>query len=1096
MILATKPNEAVVLVVDDDAANRQIVSTLLDHHGYRVYLANDGREGLQVALTVRPQLVISDILMPSMDGYEFVRQLRSHPELQRTEVIFYTANYHEREAQKLAEACRVARVLAKPCPPADILNALDQVLERSGRAAVPIRVGNEFDHEHLQVITNKLAEKVNELEVINSRLKALTDLNLQLASERDPRVLIEKVCYSARCLLGAKYSVLAIHEINDDDSVFFTTSGVLFTGPSTPPARPREDTGPLGRVYAGRDTWRGSSGGADPALKVFPAGFPPASAYLAAPISSLTQTYGWLCLADKLGASEFTAEDERILGILAAQVGRIYENGILTREIRLHAKQLRAEMDEREHANAELRDSEERFRQLAENIQDVFFITSADFLELIYVSPAFEQIWGRKLQTLETSDWSDSIHIGDRQRVLDRLSNRIGKTGSDEFEFRVVQPTGAVRWIFSRLFTLCDGRGRPYRIVGVSADVTERKQAEARIKHLNRVYGLLSGISALVVRAPTQDVLFTEVCRLAVQQGDFQLAWIGRMTASQEGVLPVAWAGEYSAVTQLSRDATPIPIESDAFLSAAIRGQKPSICNDLGLEPGTMVNRMEAIGRGLRSMVALPLVVHEKTAGCLVLAAAIPGSFDAAEMRLLVELADNIAFALDHFEKAEKLNYLAYYDALTGLPNRALFTDRLEQQITAAKNGDARLAVIVADLERFETINDTFGRAQGDVLFKKVASRLLACSREPNTVARIAPGQFASVVSFAGEVDAALSIFEGQYRDWLSLPFELNGNELSISARVGISLYPNDGVDAESLLKSADAALKRAKASDEKLVFFTQQISDWIAERLSMETRLRRALENREFVLHYQPKVDTETRKIEGVEALLRWESPELGLMPPSKFIPLMEETGMIVEVGSWVLRQAIADRSSWLKQGLAAPRVAVNVSTVQLRRPDFVEVVRRAIDGAAGGPEAMTDRDAGIDIELTESLLVEGAEVNMEKLRAIRDFGVGIAIDDFGTGYSSLGYLAKLPVQSLKIDRTFTMAMLDDPSAMTLVSTMITLAHSLKLKVIAEGVESEEQAKFLRLLRCDQMQGYLISRPVPYAAMAAKLGSTRKLPI
>jgi diguanylate cyclase (GGDEF)-like protein len=966
MIPATPPSEAVVLVVDDDEANRQIVSTLLDHHGYRVHEASDGREGLQVALSVRPRLVISDILMPSMDGYEFVRQLRAHPELEKTEVVFYTANYHEREAQKLAQACRVARVLAKPCPPADILNALDQILQRGARAASPVRVGTEFDHEHLQVVTDKLAEKVNELQAANSRLKALTDLNLQLASERDPRVLVEKVCYGARCLLGAKYSVLVVDEMNDADRFFAAASGVAFTGSAVAPVPPPDDPGPLGRVYVGRDTWRGLHGVTEPPFRVLPAGYPPAAAYAAAPISSLTQTYGWLCLADKLGADEFTAEDERILGILAAQVGRIYENGLLTRRIQFHAEQLRA-------------------------------------------------------------------------------------------------------------------------------DITERKQAEAKIKHLNRVYGLLSGINALVVRAPTQDVLFAEACRLAVQQGDFLLAWIGCMTTDQDRISPAAWAGQSSVVTELLRDGSSIPIEADACLSRAIQGQKPCVCNDLASEQEAVMNRREAIERGLRSMVVLPLVIHERTVGCLVLAAAMPGSFDPAEMQLLIELADNIAFALDHFEKAEKLNYLAYYDALTGLPNRVLFMDRLEQRIAAAKNSGARFAVIVADPERFETINDTFGRRHGDVLLKKVASRLLGCSSDPDMVARIAPGQFASTISFVGEVDRALKNFEEQYRGWLGSPFDLNGNELSVSARVGIALHPNDGADAESLLKSADAALKKAKSSDEKLVFFTQKISDWIAERLSMETRLRRALENREFVLHYQPKVDTETRDIEGVEALLRWESPELGLMPPSKFIPLMEETGMIVEVGSWVLRQASADRCSWLKQGLAAPRIAVNVSTVQLRRPDFVDVFRRAIDGA-DNTSSIADRDAGIDIEVTESLLVEGSEVNMEKLRALRDLGVGIAIDDFGTGYSSLGYLAKLPVQSLKIDRTFTMEMLDDPSVMTLVSTMITLAHSLKLKVIAEGVESEEQAKFLRLLRCDQMQGYLISRPLPLAAMAAKLGTAKKL--
>jgi len=319
---------------------------------------------------------------------------------------------------------------------------------------------------------------------------------------------------------------------------------------------------------------------------------------------------------------------------------------------------------------------------------------------------------------------------------------------------------------------------------------------------------------------------------------------------------------------------------------------------------------------------------------------------------------------------------------------------------------------------------------------------------------------------------------------WLSAPFGINGSNTTIAARAGIAIFPNDANDADGLLKSAEAALKRAKAGGDRIVFFKQEISDKIAERLSLETKLRHALENHEFILHYQPKIDLESRRIEGVEALIRWQSPELGLVPPLKFIGLLEETGLIIEVGAWVFRQASRDRKSWLEMGLNAPRIAVNVSPVQLRRADFVAVVGEVLGVVAG-----TDTNAhGIDIEVTESLLLEGAAENINKLRAIRAFGVGIGLDDFGTGYSSLGYLAKLPVESLKIDRSFTQVMLDDPSVTTLVSTIITLAHSMKLKVIAEGVELEEQAKILRLLRCDQMQGYLYSKPLPYEEMTALL--------
>jgi CheY-like chemotaxis protein len=340
------------LVVDDDATNRQIVTTLLAHSGYEVHEASDGREGLEVALSVRPQLVISDILMPTMDGYEFVRRLRAHPQLDTVEVVFYTANYHEREAHNLAKACRVARVLAKPSAASDMLEAIKEVLKNGASAQVSAPVGEEFDREHLQVITNKLAEKVNELESSNSRLKALTDLNLQLASERDPRKLVEKVCYSARHLLGAKYAVLVVSERQGASTPVLATSGLIFPGSAGPTIPLLDAQGPLGRVYRERETWRASRGDLDPHFNALPVGYPSANAYLAAPISSLAHTYGWICLADKVGAKEFSIEDERILGTLAAQVGRIYENGILTGEIQLHATQLLVEMDEREQARS------------------------------------------------------------------------------------------------------------------------------------------------------------------------------------------------------------------------------------------------------------------------------------------------------------------------------------------------------------------------------------------------------------------------------------------------------------------------------------------------------------------------------------------------------------------------------------------------------------------------------------------------------------------------------------------------------------------------------------------------------------------------
>ena len=269
-------------------------------------------------------------------------------------------------------------------------------------------------------------------------------------------------------------------------------------------------------------------------------------------------------------------------------------------------------------------------------------------------------------------------------------------------------------------------------------------------------------------------------------------------------------------------------------------------------------------------------------------------------------------------------------------------------------------------------------------------------------------------------------------------------------------------------------------ARGEHYVFYTQAMTERTVETLTLENKLRRALEKEEFVLHYQPKVDLVTRKIAGMEALIRWQSAELGLVPPLKFIPLMEETGLILEVGAWALARATKDHSRWLAMGLPELRVAVNVSAIQLRRKDFVGTVEAAIRGGA--------KPTGIDLEITESLIMEDVAGTIRKLKELRALGMSVAIDDFGTGYSSLAYLAKLPVQTLKIDRSFIISMLTDPDTMTLVQTIISLAHSLRLTVVAEGVELEEQAKVLQLLRCDEMQGYLFSKPLPFDALTELL--------
>ncbi len=612
------------------------------------------------------------------------------------------------------------------------------------------------------------------------------------------------------------------------------------------------------------------------------------------------------------------------------------------------------------------------------------------------------------------------------------------------------------------------------RTAALTEEIAERERAEEKVKRLNRVYAVLSRINGLIVRVKNRQDLFDEACRIAVEHGQFEMAWIGVLDPKTLEVSPAAMAGIVASELLTAKVSVrgDVP-EGQGETGRAIREKRPVFSNNITLESGIGGERRKAaLQRGLHSIAALPLLVGEEVVGNLTLFAKEPDFFDAAEIKLLTELAGDISFALDHIEKEERLNYLAYYDVTTGLPNRALFHDRLNQHLLAASENNSTVALLGVDLDQFRVINDTLGRQVGDALLKQVAERLRGAGLDANDLAHTGAGCFAVVLNnLQKEADVA-HILEKRINDSLRRPFVVEGTELRISAKAGIALFPADGADADSLLRNAAAALGKAKLSGDKYLFYTPEINARVAENLSLENKLRQAVEKEQFVLHYQPKVELEKRAIVGVEALIRWQSPELGLVPPLRFIPLLEETGMILEVGTWALHRAVLDHRHWMEMGLAAPRIAVNVSTIQLRQREFIDVLRAAI-GEGGSA-------SGIDLEITESLIMDNVQDNITKLQTIREMGVGIAIDDFGTGYSSLAYLAKLPVQTLKIDRAFIITMLKDPNVMTLVSTMISLAHGFGLKVVAEGVDEEEQAKMLRLLKCGEMQGYLFSKPLP----------------
>jgi diguanylate cyclase (GGDEF)-like protein/PAS domain S-box-containing protein len=596
---------------------------------------------------------------------------------------------------------------------------------------------------------------------------------------------------------------------------------------------------------------------------------------------------------------------------------------------------------------------------------------------------------------------------------------------------------------------------------------------QKRLEYLKRVNDVTSAINAIVVRVRERDELLREACRIAVGKGGFGMAMLGLIDSASGKIITI---GIESADERALRFVRSIvadqAVDPNQMTIQAIREKACVVANDSQNDPRVVYGPQHA-EFGVRAMAILPLIVADQVIGIFALYAKERDFFHDEEIRLLTELTGDISFAIDHLDKKAKLDYLAYYDALTGLANRTLFTDRLGQSMRSAGQVGREVIVIVLDLERFRNVNESLGRTAGDILLKHVGEFLAHQIGDRGLVARVGVDQFAALVP-ESELDEDVGPFAetllARLRD---SPFHFDGADYQISAKLGAARFPTDANGAETLIQNAEAALMRAKVTGERHLSYAATMTSSVSHRLTLENKLRLALSNSEFILYYQPKMNLTTGKLAGAEALLRWNDPQIGMVAPAQFIPVLEETGLIHDVGRWVIAQALSDGRRWRNLGFPAVRIAVNVSPLQLRSRDFVPTL--------GAMLSLDPQSSGtLEVEFTESVIMQDVNHTIDRLHAICEFGVSIAIDDFGTGYSSLSYLSKLPLHTLKIDRSFTNEMTTSSPGLALVSTIINLARSLKLKVVAEGVESEEQANLLRLLSCDEIQGFLIAKPMP----------------
>ena len=626
---------------------------------------------------------------------------------------------------------------------------------------------------------------------------------------------------------------------------------------------------------------------------------------------------------------------------------------------------------------------------------------------------------------------------------------------------------GKERWV--ELHRRALRAGDSWIIVTIGRDVTDRKQAEQRrARHLRRQERIARfGQEALAKRDAAELILSAVQTVLEALRAE-AVAYFERSPKNGETIMRVlvGLPGEHNCpcVVRLG-DASPA--------SSALRGGGPLFTTGRELDLDW--------ARTFGSVALIPLQGQAGVRGALCVAQREHDRFGREALKFMEAIATILSTALQRLDSEARLSYLAQFDSLTGLPNRALLADRFGQAIVQAERRNNGLGALFVDLDDFKMVNDTLGHAAGDDLLKGVAGRLQAAVRSGDTVARIAGDEFALLLADLASPDHAALVAQ-KLICALAEPFLVQGQEVVVSASIGIATYPADAQDGEALLAAADAVMYRAKQLGRNgYQFFTSDLDSRIRARAQMTAELRHALERGEFELHYQPKFDLDTRSVCGAEALLRWKRAGSAYVSPAEFIPLLEESGLIVPVGEWVLRTACEHLRARSAAGAAALPVAVNVSARQFRQPDLLARLAAIIEAA--GVDASL-----IELEITESQLMQDPEHAVRLLQEMRRAGIGLALDDFGTGYSSLAYLTRFPLSSLKIDRSFVANALTQDAAASIVRTTIDMAHTLGFIVVAEGVETEAQAAFLRGLRCDQGQGYWFARPMPEQALVAFL--------
>ena len=647
----------------------------------------------------------------------------------------------------------------------------------------------------------------------------------------------------------------------------------------------------------------------------------------------------------------------------------------------------------------------------------------------------------------------------------------------DNVELELVRKDGTVVPVLLSASTVTGEAGRFAMSRAIVYDITERKLAEAALRKVNRALRTLNAVNSELIRAEQEAALLQNICRICVELGGYRLAWVGFALAdAAKTVTPVAASGFQEGYLPRADISWADGVRGRGPSGVAIRTGTVQVNRDFLVDPRMAPWRDEALRCGYRSSIALPLKDASGPFGALMIYAAEPDAFDMGEVGLLEEVAGDLAFGIltlrareQHKRAEEKIEQLAFFDPLTGLPNRNRLLDALEQAAERLRSGGPRFALLNLNVSRFSNIQSGIGVREADDLLRQLAARLQQALHEGESLFRTGSDEFAILLR-EGDAGQARGCGKRIERA-LSAPFRQADIPITVLVRIGAATSDADGVDPEVLLLHSGIAARQARKKGDTFALYGGPTEAETPRYLALISDLRTAVDARQLVLHYQPKVDLGTGRIAGVEALVRWPHPERGLVPPGEFIPVAEQSGLIRPLTYSVLDAALHQCCIWKKQGFAVP-VAVNVSANSFDDPDFLSRIEEMLRTWNVGAESL-------QLEITESVLMKEPAQTLELLVRLKDRGISVSIDDFGTGYSSLSYVASLPIEALKIDRSFVTQMIGSARTRSVVAATIALAQSLGIKTVAEGVESRDQAEMLMAMGCNEIQGYFFCRPV-----------------